>query len=189
MARMGNFDMRGLEQFRDNLKKLQDPDVFVQECAKELAARLLRKVIKRTPKGDYSETYDLEDDGQEKFLVMSDKKGGTLKRGWTTQRDGSGSEGLKTRGATEFIDTLKVQHFGNSYVIEIINSVEYASYVEYGHRQQPGRYVPAIAKRLKKGWAEGQFMMTISEEEIRKSAPGILEKKIYNYLRSAFKNG
>lgn len=168
MARMGNFDMRGLEQFRDNLKKLQDPDVFVQECAKELAARLLRKVIKRTPVGDYSETYDLEDDGQEKFLVMSDKKGGTLRRGWTAG---------------------EIRKEGHSYVIEISNTVEYASYVEYGHRQQPGRYVPAIAKRLKKGWAEGQFMMTISEEEIRKSAPGILEKKIYNYLRSAFKNG
>ena len=29
--------------------------------------------------------------------------------------------------------------------------MEYASYVEYGHRQEPGRYVPALGKRLKNG--------------------------------------
>lgn len=30
--------------------------------------------------------------------------------------------------------------------------VEYAPYVELGHQQQPGRYVPAIKKRLKASW-------------------------------------
>lgn len=31
-------------------------------------------------------------------------------------------------------------------------NVEYAPYVELGHHQEPGRYVPAIGKRLKKEW-------------------------------------
>ena len=30
-------------------------------------------------------------------------------------------------------------------------NVQYAQYVEYGHKQQPGRYVAAIGKRLVKG--------------------------------------
>ena len=31
-------------------------------------------------------------------------------------------------------------------------NVEYAPYVELGHHQEPGRYVPAIKKRLKASW-------------------------------------
>lgn len=54
MGRMGNFNISGLEKFRDELNKLQNPDDFVESCAKELAARLLRMVVKRTPVGDYS---------------------------------------------------------------------------------------------------------------------------------------
>lgn len=33
---------------------------------------------------------------------------------------------------------------------------DYARHVEFGHRQQPGRYVPAIGKRLKRSWVPGQ---------------------------------
>ena len=61
-------------------------------------------------------------------------------------------------------------------VIEIINPVEYASYVEYGHRT-----------RNHKGWVEGKFMLTVSEDEIRRSAPRILEKKLEKYLKECFK--
>ena len=36
---------------------------------------------------------------------------------------------------------------------EIIGTgVKYAPYVELGHHQQPGRYVPAIKRRLVKSW-------------------------------------
>ena len=166
MGRMGNFNMDGLKKFRDELNRLQSSDVFVEECAKELAARLLSMVVKRTPVGDYSDTYDLEDDGEKKFLVMSDKQGGTLRRGWTAG---------------------EIRKEGNNYVIEVFNDVAYASYVEYGHRQTPGRYVPAIGKKLKKSWVKGHFMMTISEQELEKIAPKILENKIKKYLGECFK--
>lgn len=167
MARMGNFKVDGLKELQKELNGLdKNVDLFVQSCAKELAARLLRKVIKRTPVGDYSDTYDLEDDGEKKFLVMSDKQGGTLRKGWTAG---------------------EIRKDGNNYVIEIFNDVDYASYVEYGHRQKPGRYVPAIGKKLKKAWVKGHFMMTISEQEIQQAAPQILERKIEKFLRGVFK--
>ena len=41
-------NIKGLEQFRDQLEKL-DVSAFCQAAAKELAARLLRMVIKNTP--------------------------------------------------------------------------------------------------------------------------------------------
>lgn len=146
MSRDVKIDIKQLKQLRDNLQIVgKNTDDFLESCAKELAARLLAKVIKRTP---------------------VDK--GTLRRAWST-------------------NNIKVSHVGSNYVVEIINPTEYASYVEYGHRQEPGRYVPAIGKRLKKGWVEGQFMLTISEEEIRQSAPGILEKKVKKWLSGAIK--
>ena len=133
------FDYRQVKQFRDNLVQIdREKDEFLQSCAKDLAARLLALVIRRTPKDT-----------------------GALKRGWTTQRAGSGAEGLKSNSGRQFAETMKVHHFGDTYVVEIINLVEYASYVEYGHRQQPGRYVPALGVRLKKGWVKGKWMMTV----------------------------
>lgn len=164
MGKYGKCRFDGLKDLQKKMEKFQknELDQFIEACAKELAARLLAKVIKRTPVGEYEEG--------------SGKVGGTLRRGWTTQASGSGSEGLKTRGATQYVDTLKVHHFGGVYVIEITNPIEYASYVEYGHRTSNH-----------KGWVQGKFMMTISEKEIRDAAPGILEKKLQKELERIFK--
>lgn len=153
MGRMGNFNIDGLKKFRDELNKPQDPDKFVEACAKELAARLLRMVVKRTPVGEYPKS--------------SGKKGGTLRRGWT---------GEKRSSAQNYADSLTVHHFGDTYVIEIVNPVEYASYVEYGHRTANH-----------KGWVKGKFMMTISEQELEKIAPKVLENKIKKYLGGCLK--
>ena len=64
----------------------------------------------------------------------------------------------------------------------INNGVFYASYVEYGHRQTPGRYVPAIGKRLKKSFVEGKKMLEISIQELERDSPAIVEQKIQRWL-------
>lgn len=91
--------------------------------------------------------------------------GGTLRDAWTI---------------------LPIEKQGNNYVITLVNNTEYASYVEYGHRQTPGRYVPALGKRLKAGWVKGRFMMTVSIQEVEQLAPAILEKAIYQALKGVF---
>ena len=162
MGRMGKFSASDLKKLQRQLDKVRekDMDAFVEGCAKELAARLLARVIKRTPVGDYPKG--------------SGKKGGTLRRGWTSQSSGSGAEGLKTRGAKGYVDSLKINHYDGYVVIEIVNPVEYASYVEYGHRTANH-----------KGWVRGHFMMTISEQELQTIAPQILEKRIREFLGGA----
>jgi hypothetical protein len=191
MGKMGRFDIQGLKEFRKQLEKLQDPDVFVESCAKELAARLLRLVIKRTPVGEYDNKVSFIADlparevnfttkkgedvkfkvkarkKQVSFQPQTGKKGGTLRRGWTASKNSS---------AKGFAESLTVNHFGDTYVIEIVNPVEYASYVEYGHRTANH-----------KGWVKGQFMMTISEQELQKIAPRVLENKIKKYLGGCIK--
>lgn len=154
MARSGTFNFQDFEKIKDNLEKLnqEQVDLFIDACAKELAARLLAKVIKRTPVGDYPNS--------------SGKKGGTLHRGWT---------GGKNSSAVAYADSLTIHHFGDAYVIEIINPVEYASYVEFGHRTANH-----------KGWVNGQFMLTISEQEIQQAAPAIIEKKLMKQMGELF---
>ena len=149
-------DYSKLQKLKEQIERLGDPtqtDQFLTSCAKELAARLLAKVIKRTPVGQYPSG--------------SGKTGGTLRRGWTAG---------KSSNANAYANSLNVDKVGTDYVIEITNPVEYASYVEFGHRT-----------RNHKGWVEGKFMLTISEDEIRKSAPRILEKKLEKYLEECFK--
>lgn len=165
MARHGKCKFDDLIKLQKKINKLNDNqvDVFMEACAKELAARLLAKVIKRTP------TRKPED-------CPPGVKGGTLKRGWTSQANGSGSEGIKTNGAAQYAQSLRVNHFGGTYVIEIVNPVEYASYVEFGHRT-----------RNHKGWVKGKFMLTISEQELEISAPAILEKKLLKLFGEIFK--
>lgn len=75
-----------------------------------------------------------------------------------------------------------VVHKGDTYEVTVENSTLYASYVEYGHRQQPGRYVPAIKKRLKKYWVIGKFMMTISANEIKSGADAAIASALQKHI-------
>lgn len=154
MGSYGKCNFDELKQLKKNIEQLENKqNEFMEVCAKELAARLLAKVIKRTPVGQYPSG--------------SGKTGGTLRRGWTAG---------KNQNAKDYANSLKINRFGDTYVIEITNPVEYASYVEYGHRTRSG-----------KGWVEGRFMMTISEQEIKSIAPRILENKIKKLLEDCLK--
>lgn len=55
-------------------------------------------------------------------------------------------------------------------------------YVEYGHRQTPGRFVPALGKRLTSSWVQGQFMMTKSVAEVDSIAQKVVDKKVKKFL-------
>lgn len=197
MARNG-FDVRELEKFRDNLVEFESKlDVFISDCAKELTARLLREVIKRTPvgkkpkvekktqkvKGSSGKTRSfLTREGAILQTHWSGYVGGTLRRGWTSKTESEAESGGSSVDPVAYASTLPIVRSGNLFRIVIVNPVEYASYVEYGHRQTPGRYVPALGKRLKEGWVPGKFMLTISAEEIQRKSPQIIEKFIAQKL-------
>lgn len=67
-------------------------------------------------------------------------------------------------------------------MVEIYNDAEYAIYVEKGHRQQVGRYVPVLGKRLKNGWVEGVHMLEKSLDPIEKAMNDIMIKAFENAL-------
>lgn len=144
---MRNVDISEFKVWRDNVEKLMKLDIekFCKQVSLELAQRLLRKVILRTLPGQYPPS--------------SGKQGGTLRRGWQTQRS-----------------KLKVQKIGSyGYLIVIVNPVEYASYVEYGHRT-----------RNHKGWVMGKFILTNSVKEIDKIVEPLITKRLNELLLGVF---
>lgn len=66
----------------------------------------------------------------------------------------------------------EVKVAGQDLEVELINSMEYASFVEYGHRLVNG------------AWQDGRFMLTISMDEIRAAMPARFEKALKAYLQS-----
>ena len=178
---MGNIkvDLSGMKALNEQISRLgaRRNELFTA-CAKELAARLLRSVIKRTPVG--VPPSDISPDVYDEY--WSGYTGGTLRRGWTAKSEAEAQSGGKAGLNAGFLNTLAVKKTGNVYTITITNPVKYASYVEYGHRQHVGQFVPALGKKLKRGWVEGQFMLKISEEELQIKAPAILEAKIKRWL-------
>ncbi len=166
MGKMGKFDIKGMKELQKQLENLQEKQgEFLESCAKELAARLLAKVIRRTPVGDYSKEITVvakrnskkHKKGEEykKKINPSGKKGGTLRRGWKAG---------------------EIRKEGNVYKVEISNNVEYAPYVEYGHRTPSHR-----------GWVPGKFMLTISEQELETIAPKVLENRIKEFMEGCLK--
>lgn len=60
---------------------------------------------------------------------------------------------------------------GGGVHAEIVNNVEYALYVEYGH-----------VTRLRTGWVNGKFMLTLSEQELERELPTIMDRKLKKYI-------
>lgn len=167
MAKWGKCDYKQLKNLQKKIEKLNKVDMkkFDEKMIKELAARMLAKVIKKTHVGEYP--------------AETGKKGGTLRRGWTSSSEKEAMYGAlfnaSNASVPKLMEDINVTKQGDLYEIEIVNTVSYASYVEYGHRT-----------RDHKGWVNGRFMMTISEQELEADAPGIIEKKLTKYLQEVF---
>lgn len=72
----------------------------------------------------------------------------------------------------------------NDIQVTIYNPQEYASYIEYGHDQEVGRYVPAIGKRLKNPHVEGYYMLNKSIDEVQQGMTDRLYSQFEKYVKS-----
>lgn len=144
-----------LSKFAKDIERLnaQQKEEFLESCCKELAARLLQDVINNT-----------------------ETDTGTLRRGWTVATHEAAASGEKV-GVKEWCDKVQIKKQGNTYILDIINPVNYAPYYEYGHRTINGAGV---------GWVEGHFPLTIAEAHLNSVSDGILAKKLRKFIKEAF---
>ena len=140
------------EKTAKNLK--ENYDKAIDDSLNELGGRLLNKVIRKTPVGK-----SIKDKINNKIQTVY--TGGNLRRSWYL------SKLIKT---------------DDKRFITLYNISRYAIYVEYGHRQTPGRFVPAIGKKLKASWVKGRFMMTNSVTEINKIRQTVFNGNLAKYM-------
>ena len=152
-----------LEQLQKRFEELNNAEIerFNEELVKEKAKYFLGSVVRLTPVGQY-------DDG---------RVGGTLRRGWTTrnQREAELSAAfVGGRSIDAHINqNLKISKTGKTYSIEVANNVEYASYVNYGHRTRGN------------GFVNGQFFLEKALAETGTRSSKILDRKVYRLIRGA----
>lgn len=76
----------------------------------------------------------------------------------------------------------KVVKKGDWYELEVYNNVDYAPFVENGHR-----IVGKNGATL--GWKEGKFMLRLSVQELERMLPALLEKRTQELLKGLFEDG
>lgn len=196
MGQAVKINIAGLEVMKKNLENIQKNQAEIMaSLVKSLGALLLRKVIFRTPVGDYENDFQTyKRDNKKKNIkagdIKYDKNGKAKRKSYKSITTKNVTYIYRRRGGNLRRNWTIGQVFknGNMYSVEVINSTFYASYVEYGHRQTPGRFVPVLGKKLKRAWVPGRFMLTISENEIKENMDAILEKKLDNILKKVFDN-
>ena len=70
----------------------------------------------------------------------------------------------------------------NDTTVKVQNTASYASYVNDGHRQQSGRFIPVLGKRLTKSFVKGLHMQEKAEAATRKASDKIMKNALDDYL-------
>lgn len=197
MGSWGSCDFSEFRKFAEEMDGLAyELSAVEQALLAELAARALRKVTQRTPVG-VKPSFDVADivklksakryrpyqsrNGESRFRNRAGKSYRFLtKSGEIREKYWSGYVGGNLRRSWQVGNIVRK---GDGWEVEVFNTAEYASYVEYGHRQTPGRYVPALGKRLKASWVRGHFMMTITETELQAQSPALIERRMRAFFK------
>lgn len=147
-----SFNFSQLIAFQKKLQKLdkQIQEKVCKDVVNGLASYLVEYTKLRTPVGHYPKNA--------KDKNGTKKRGGVLRRGW------------KAKG-------FKIPH---GYEETVFNDVEYAPYVEYGHRIVYGDKTV--------GFVEGRHMLEKSIDEVRKTADSYANRKADETIRRILGN-
>ena len=137
---------------------------------------------------------DLDNSQFEEFAkhVNAEISGGQLKNevkksvknvGETFKRNAEANTPVKTGDLRRSWQLIGPIFSGADITIELRNSKNYASFVENGHRQTPGRYVPAIGKRLKASWVPGQHFLQKATKQTSNQIPQLITPVMDDILR------
>ena len=100
------------------------------------------------------------------------------------------------KGADDNVWTIE----DSGCVLEVGTNVKHAKYVEYGHKQQPGRFIPGHwdgerfvyepgadeGMVLKANWVDGKHYFDGAIHIMEKIYPEILERKLQEWLDGYF---
>ena len=180
-----DFDFSGIETFQQNLERMADPAQLagvMNSVANRMGAIYLREAKMKTPVGPRSI----------QMLVGHDSKGNpkyethyfdtqNMRRSW-------------------FMDKpmLKGGNHKPTMSVKVFNTSTYSSYVDDGHRQKVGQFLPFIGAgwqsgkvqgaRLKQSWVDGLNITTHAKNVVEDNANSIMTSAFNAWLRSMLQN-
>ena len=182
------------KKFAEAVATTTDPkriDEAKSNALRQMAAAYLRAAIKETPKG-MSGTVEIG--GKKKRLQKVDKDK-TWQAGEVDERYISFGRVKKKRVIhinSEHMmrswDAGKIEKTSRAHRIAITNSASYASFVNDGHRQTPGRFIPILGKKLVNNFVEGKHITEIAQAYTESKAGGIIRRETSALLKE-LKNG
>lgn len=181
-----------LAEFHDRLTQMAEgpeTEAFFCRCADGLAGEVLRRARKYTPVGRgtfevMENTSSLTGRKQESYYTW--KHGDIVKS--TAKKNPLKLRRIRSGGDLRrnwFV--IPARRSDNRYEAAVHNNTYYAYYVEYGHRQHVGQFVPVLGKRLKRPWVPGRFMLRKSHEEVQGIARSYLERQLHLFLQRGLK--
>ena len=127
---------------------------------------LLDKVSRLSPEIDGAVSRAMADEGlswRDDVRDNTPVDTGDLRRSWTLT--GPDKKGLK-------------------FEMDLANNLEYVEFVEYGHRQEPGRFVPAIGKRLVADYVPGSYMLRDGTRRLEETLKPAVQKEVRKAIES-----
>lgn len=122
---------------------------------------------------------DLNDIVGTTVLKMADEAKKAAPVGVYEGTDAKGKKRQERGGSLK--NSVQTQVRGSTGVVGY--TAKYAPHVEYGHRQTPGRYVPAIGKRLVASYVPGQHFFRPVVETGRKEFFRRVQKAVEEAMR------
>ena len=127
---------------------------------------LLDKVSRLSPEIDGAVLTAMTDEGvgwRDDVRANTPVDTGDLRRSW--ELTGPDKKGLK-------------------FEMDLANTLEYVEFVEYGHRQEPGRFVPAIGKRLVADYVPGSYMLRDGTRRLEETLKPAVQKEVRKAIES-----
>nr|DAJ30823.1 MAG TPA: putative tail component [Caudoviricetes sp.] len=162
------FDLKDFTDFKDSLIKLSqsgDIQAFNKKVVENMASMYVREAKLNTPVGKRSVKFMQHGKIQTKYFDSEHTR-----QSWSIG---------------------KYQLNNTSGKVEVFNTSSYASFLNDGHRQEVGRFLPWIGQskggvmqggRLKKPWVDGAYMHEKAEKALSKNAKRIMEITLKKWI-------
>lgn len=162
------FDLKDFTDFKDSLIKLSQSgniQAFNKKVVENMASVYVREAKLNTPVGKRSVKFMQHGKIQTKYFDSEHTR-----QSWSVG---------------------KYQLNNTSGKVEVFNTSSYASFLNDGHRQEVGRFLPWIGQskggvmqggRLKKPWVDGAYMHEKAEKALSKNAKRIMEITLKKWI-------
>lgn len=155
------FDISNLMKLCNDVQTFhhEQREEMLKDGVKQLGATYIASAKRNTPvKGNQVREIERKDGKKERIVSSSEH----MRRAWAVSTPEKTSDG---------------------YRVKVYNTASYATYVDVGHRQQVGRYVPILGRRLVKSFVDGLHITDKAKKAVRRTEKNILNNIVKRYTK------